>query len=113
MRRNAAITSPQVSSAVAYDGRPGPVREHTRMPRRVHASTSIWGNTPPWLMSRSLTSFSISGARIGVRSRISARASVSLSRAASASTSFVWSFQMVTLWPATLEKHASVRIVSW
>ena len=43
MRRNAAMTSPQVSSAVAYDGRPGPVAADTTTPRRVQASTSMCG----------------------------------------------------------------------
>ena len=104
---------PHVSSAVAYDGRPPPMKAETMTPRRVHASTSMCGCTPTWLMSRSLSRRSSSGARIGVRSRIRARASVSASRLASTSTSLVWSFQMVTWWPATLLKHFSVRIVSW
>ena len=43
MRRNAAMMSPQVSSAVAYDGRPGSVLDDTITPRRVQASTSMWG----------------------------------------------------------------------
>ena len=95
------MTSPHVSSAVAYDGRPGPVCEHTSTPRRVHASTSMCGNTPAWLISLSVSRRSSSGPRIGVRSRISTSASVSFRRAASASTSLVWSFQIVTRWPAT------------
>src|SRR5215470_3897097 len=49
---------------------------------------------------------------MGVRSRIRQSASVSLSRAVSVSTSLVWSFQIVTSWPATLLKHFSVRTVS-
>jgi hypothetical protein len=78
------------------------VCEQTRTPRRVHASTSICGKTPAWLISLSFGRRSSSGARIGVRSRIITSASVSLSRPASVSTSLVWSFQIVTLCAATL-----------
>ena len=63
-------------------------------------------------MSLSFSSRSISDARICVRSRISTSASVSFSRSASVPTSCTWSFQIVTLWPASFAKHGSVRIVS-
>ena len=113
MRRTAAITRPHVSSAVAYDGRPGIWLEETITPRRVHAGMSMCGTTPTWLTIFSRSRRSSSGARIGVRSRISASTSVSLSRPASVSTSLVWSFQIVTSWPATFLKQSSVRMVSW
>src|SRR5688572_15617239 len=112
MRRKAAITSPHVSSAVAYEGRPGPVDDDMMTPRFVAASTSTWGKTPTWQMMRSRSSRSSSGAVIGVRSRMRQSASVSTSRLASISTSLVWSFQTVTACPFTLAKHGSVRIVS-
>jgi hypothetical protein len=82
------------------------------MPSRVQASMSICGHTLRWLISFSLGSRSSRGARIFVRSRISTRASVSLSRSASTSTSCTWSFQIVTLWPASLAKLGRVRRVS-
>src|SRR5215472_7376909 len=91
---------PHVSSAVAYDGRPGIWLEDRMMPRRVQASTSMWGTTPTWLMSRSLSRRSRSGARSGVRSRSSVTASTSFKRSARTSGSLVWSFQIVTWWPA-------------
>ncbi len=64
------MTSPHVSSAVAYDGRPGIWLDETMTPRRVHAATSMCGCTPTWLMMRSLSRRSSSGPRIGVRSRM-------------------------------------------
>ena len=82
------------------------------MPSRVHASTSMWGYTLRWLISRRLGRRSSSAARIWVRSRISTRASVSWSRRASSSTSSVWSFHTVTSWSASLSKQSSVRSVS-
>src|SRR2546423_5968877 len=58
-----------------------------------------------------LSSRSMSGARIGVRSRRSVTASASFKRFASSSTSLVWSFHTVTSCPRILAKHGKVRIV--
>ena len=66
------------------------------MPKRVQVSTSMWGNTLRWLISRSSGSRSRSGVRIRVRSRIRTRTSVPTSRSTIASVSCRWSFQTVT-----------------
>ena len=106
------MTMPHVSSAVAYDGPPpAPASADMITPRLVQAARSTWGNTPTWLMMRSRSSRSSSGARIGVRSRIRHSASVSARRLARTSTSLVWSFQIFTWWPTTFAKAGNVRTV--
>ena len=82
------------------------------MPNRVQVSTSMWGNTLRWLISRSPGSRSRSGARIRVRSRIRTRTSVPASRSTSASVSCTWSFHTVTSWPSSMAKQSSVLSVS-
>ncbi len=112
IRRAAAITSPQVSSAVAYDGAPGWTSDVTTTPRRVQASMSMWGQLPRWLISRSFGNRSSSAPEIPVRSRMGTRISASARRAASTSSSWQWSVQMVTSCPASPAKHSRVRTVS-
>src|SRR5713226_2286932 len=110
--RSAQIISPQVSSAVPYDGRDA-CPDDTITPRRVQASISICGHGPFWLMIFSLGSFRRSAAGTGVRSRIRTRAPVFLRREASVLTCLVWSFHTLTEWPASLEKLARVGTMFW
>ena len=107
-----ASTSPQVSSAVAYDGEPACMSDDTTMPSSVQASTSMCGYTLRWLMRRSSGSRANSRRPICVRSRMSTSAWVSASRAANSSTSSTWSVNTVTSWPSSFSKHDSVRSVS-
>ena len=81
--------NPQVSSEVAYEGLPGCMSDDRIIPCSVNAATSTCGYTLRWLISFNFGKRAISGARIGVRSRISTSASVSLRRSANTSLSLL------------------------